>query len=251
MERQRNVDGDELRMSKREQADRCNEALRKVYAEKKEMRLGSQQLRCKQIRQDARRRGFEFHLTQAKLEEITGEDAKCYHCHGTNDGRPLGADRIDPNVKAYTDDGVVPSCSQCNISRNLLGMDAFHQACKNVANYELSGENAKHMVPYTMPFDHRSLARKASSYEDVERGAAKRKLAFELTNHQYQKIRRKPCHYCGLHSKRHIGIDRLDNSQGYTCVNSRPCCTACNMMKYKYSRDSFVAMCVAVARAHP
>lgn len=330
MERQRNVDGDELRMSKREQADRCNEALRKVYAEKKRndlqslkrkmkmdnknkvkqmkkpvpegmarCRVGPHYVpesdamfcpiadlgmvgfkgtagRCKrqyckvhfkkatlafrkfkktpkgrmlQMKQDAKSRGFEFNLTQAKLEEITGEDAKCYHCHGTNNGRPLGADRIDPNVKAYTDDGVVPSCSQCNMSRNLLGMDEFHQACRNVANYELSGENTKAMVPWTMSSGHK--VKGVVSYGGCKSSAAKRKLAFELTQDQYQKIRRKPCHYCGLHSKHHIGIDRLDNSQGYTIVNSRPSCTTCNMMKKTYSRDSFVAMCVAVARAHP
>jgi len=41
-----------------------------------------------------------------------------------------------------------------------------------------------------------------------------------------------PCEYCGGSlPKAGYGLDRKDNSLGYTSENSVPCCTRCNTMK--------------------
>lgn len=38
------------------------------------------------------------------------------------------------------------------------------------------------------------------------------------------------CHYCGDSQKR-IGLDRIDNSKGYTLDNVLPCCPTCNVIR--------------------
>jgi hypothetical protein len=66
---------------------------------------------------------------------------------------------------------------------------------------------------------------------------------FELTFEQFAEITHQPCKYCGkswefLSSLRNgplLGIDRWDNSLGYTVQNSVSCCTLCNFAK----RDIF------------
>ncbi len=37
------------------------------------------------------------------------------------------------------------------------------------------------------------------------------------------------------------GVDRYDNSMGYTLANSKPCCTFCNNAKHKYSISEFLS----------
>lgn len=47
------------------------------------------------------------------------------------------------------------------------------------------------------------------------------------------------CSYCGIKEK--LGIDRVDNSVGYTKENSVPCCKLCNFMKKAMSRNDFLS----------
>lgn len=69
---------------------------------------------------------------------------------------------------------------------------------------------------------------------------------FELNIEQFHEITQKNCIYCGCNPKNVIkketktkgertfiynGIDRVDNSKGYTLENSVPCCGTCNLMK--------------------
>jgi hypothetical protein len=96
----------------------------------------------------------------------------------------------------------------------------------------------------------------AVSYKN---GAEKRKLCWELDESFLRGLEEKPCAYCGdLPSPKKIhwrafcavpvhGIDRVDNSVGYTVKNSVPCCAACNVMKMDTGRDDFVRQCVKIA----
>jgi hypothetical protein len=72
-------------------------------------------------------------------------------------------------------------------------------------------------------------------------GAKKRGLVFELTlEHITHFLWKKPCQYCGDEA---LGIDRVDNTVGYTVANSVPCCKTCNLMKYRYTVEGFLAKC--------
>lgn len=82
--------------------------------------------------------------------------------------------------------------------------------------------------------------------------AKKRGLEFELTFEQFLKITAQKCHYCGEPpAQKHIvnrkwqtafiynGIDRINNSMGYTNLNCVPCCKICNTMKGTLDYDTF------------
>lgn len=43
------------------------------------------------------------------------------------------------------------------------------------------------------------------------------------------------------------GIDRVDNSQGYTTANTVPCCKACNIAKNDREVEEFLAWATRVA----
>ena len=83
-------------------------------------------------------------------------------------------------------------------------------------------------------------------YRIVKSGAKQRNYSFELTLEQYQDIIEQPCTYCG-ESEKKIGVDRVDNTQGYTVENSAPCCKTCNMMKSNKTLETFLTHVTKIA----
>jgi hypothetical protein len=78
-------------------------------------------------------------------------------------------------------------------------------------------------------------------YKDWGRRAYKRGLVFELTHSQFVSIVLKPCTYCGfMQTNECIGIDRIDNSKGYTVENSTSCCKTCNRIKHAFEKEFFL-----------
>jgi hypothetical protein len=86
--------------------------------------------------------------------------------------------------------------------------------------------------------------------------AKNRGHSFDLTDEEAKDLMLQNCTYCNaepnnvsygsLGSKRmhgkfiYNGIDRIDNSLGYTIDNTVPCCAICNRMKSSYTLDEFV-----------
>ena len=90
-------------------------------------------------------------------------------------------------------------------------------------------------------------------YGKYKHSAVTRGLSFCLTKDQLYRLVRQGCHYCGAlpekavttKNKRHCflcnGVDRKDNSKGYTPENSLPCCSRCNSAKSDMPYDDFLA----------
>lgn len=84
-------------------------------------------------------------------------------------------------------------------------------------------------------------------YTQYRTNAIKRNLEFSLTVEEFVGINHKPCHYCGgMNNYVRIaqsgnGIDRKDNSKGYTLENSVPCCSICNRAKHAMDYDEFIS----------
>jgi len=87
---------------------------------------------------------------------------------------------------------------------------------------------------------------------DYKRNSKKRGYSYELTNEQFEEITQKNCYYCGakpnnIHkTRRHYngdyiynGLDRIDNSKGYTIDNIVPCCKICNFAKRNLTSQEF------------
>lgn len=87
-------------------------------------------------------------------------------------------------------------------------------------------------------------------------GAISRGYSQELTFDQWMELSLSNCYYCDpstvtrVNSKTFVrnGIDRKDNSIGYTVENCVPCCFRCNKMKKVLHHDEFIAAVVAIYR---
>lgn len=85
---------------------------------------------------------------------------------------------------------------------------------------------------------------------DYKIGAKKRNLEYSLTEEQVIILISRPCKYCkispsqirnrGKHQLIYNGIDRIDNTIGYTKDNCVSCCKTCNMMKRDLTVKEFL-----------
>ena len=97
---------------------------------------------------NAKRRGYDFNLTEEQFKEMTQKD--CYYCGAKpnqffkqkyhNNYRKFngdfiynGLDRIDSN-KGYTIDNIVPCCSICNYAKHNLTLQEFQDWIEKVYN---------------------------------------------------------------------------------------------------------------------
>lgn len=86
-------------------------------------------------------------------------------------------------------------------------------------------------------------------YKRYKLSAKKRKLRFDLSIDDFSNYWNNKCYYC--HDKiQTIGVDRYDNSQGYTVFNCVPCCTHCNMGKWRFNALEFIEHCKKIAMFH-
>lgn len=95
-------------------------------------------------------------------------------------------------------------------------------------------------------------------YASYKAAAAKRNYAFLLSKEDFKKLTESVCYYCGAppaavhvahhdRSKESIqhesyvfnGVDRVENSLGYTPENSVACCKFCNISKRERSIPEF------------
>lgn len=83
------------------------------------------------------------------------------------------------------------------------------------------------------------------------RSAERRGLAFELDRAEFLRVIACPCAYCGAmppaDTKRN-GLDRVDNSAGYTPQNIVPCCYPCNQMKGTRTSQAFLDHVASIMR---
>jgi hypothetical protein len=76
-------------------------------------------------------------------------------------------------------------------------------------------------------------------YND-QRSAAKRGHEWSLSRKTYEELRVANCSYCGIEANPTHGIDRLDNTKGYTEENSVTACATCNYAKRKMTVSEFI-----------
>lgn len=104
----------------------------------------------------------------------------------------------------------------------------------------LRNENRRNVGLKFRKYDNTLIGSLYSIYRNT---AKRRRRAFELTFEAFQSLVTKPCHYCGdpgewrtNGSQQYTafvnGIDRVDNSGGYTLDNVVPCCKRCNASKH-------------------
>jgi len=113
-------------------------------------------------------------------------------------------------------------------------------------------------------YNDRSMPAFNAVYHMYKRTAKKRGLLFDIPIIIFRDMTKKECYYCGIYesntqrikSGEHIseytynGIDRVDNTKGYTLDNIVPCCRHCNIAKNELTHSNFIALCKRVAARH-
>lgn len=87
-------------------------------------------------------------------------------------------------------------------------------------------------------------------FERYKWGAKLRKHSFELSFDYFLSLITSGCYYCGA-IENFVGVDRLDNTRGYTPDNVVPCCFPCNGMKGTRKLEIFLEKCRDIAKKHP
>jgi hypothetical protein len=77
-----------------------------------------------------------------------------------------------------------------------------------------------------------------SVFRSYQRKSVRRGLTFDITIEQFEALVSSPCAYCG--DRDVVGVDRVHASGGYTKNNVVPCCSGCNYLKRKLSREQFL-----------
>jgi hypothetical protein len=80
------------------------------------------------------------------------------------------------------------------------------------------------------------------SYASYRSRAEKKELEFAITNDNYKSIILQDCYLCGKKSTETNtnGIDRVDNTIGYTVDNCKACCKECNHMKNNFGLEELL-----------
>lgn len=100
------------------------------------------------------------------------------------------------------------------------------------------------------------------AHNNYRRNARNRGLQFELSVDEFRSITSANCHYCGATPSnshkaarpregavayRYNGIDRVDNSIGYSAGNIVSCCQTCNRAKSDMPQGEFLAWIERIA----
>ena len=131
---------------------------------------------------------------------------------------------------------LVKKCTRCEKDRSIeyfypknKEKGYFHPYCK-----PCSREYVKRFATDENRAKWRVLSRTLKPrYSATKRSANSRKIEFLLTLQEYEVlIEGKSCHYCsGKLPETRGGLDRMNNSIGYTLDNCVPCCVECNRIK--------------------
>ena len=116
--------------------------------------------------------------------------------------------------------GAIRVCSPCDLER--------YNSCANC--YDRTNDKR-----FKLDEETKNLKYKLQYYK---RHAKARELTWELSDNEVLTIINKNCYYCGIDFSN--GIDRVENSIGYTVDNVVPCCSFCNHAKKNHSKQDFI-----------
>jgi hypothetical protein len=140
-----------------------------------------------------------------------------------------GAKNKHPTAQCICECGTVRTARMTKIRRGLV------RSCVPCSRSDGARRGG---IARSLPEDLRGLREKLGIYRANARA---KNITFELTETQVTTAMTKPCHYCGSTASPLNGMDRVNNSIGYTVSNVVPCCSTCNYAKRHLSVDQFIA----------
>jgi len=142
-------------------------------------------------------------------------------------------------------------CSKCNEEKE---ESSFFKDSSRLTGYSYICKNCKTTgKPVGGPSKGRGQATFNVLYNRYKGKARTRGYAWNLTKLEFSAIIKEHCHYCGIEPSRfyqspgtnggvvYNGVDRVDNTEGYTSDNIVACCTECNQAKMDRTEEVFRA----------
>lgn len=80
-----------------------------------------------------------------------------------------------------------------------------------------------------------------SALRNYKTSARKRQLVWAITDELFASLVISPCHYCGARPNSIHGVDRVDNTIGYTTPNVVTACKWCNRAKSTMTKAEFIS----------
>jgi len=194
------------------------------------------------------KRQKECNLTKEQYFELIQKP--CVYCSYYDENEINGIDRVNNSV-GYTLDNCVTACKHCNRMKHILHPVFFVGKAQLISKHQKrlleTAERAEFYKKWSI-----YIHKVPTSYVYVKRmSEEKRGLEYSLTKEQYDELIYKPCYLCGFKNGVGNGLDRQDNSIGYTYGNVLPCCSTCNMMKSFYIKDDFIAQMLKIKLEYP
>lgn len=176
-------------------------------------------------------RNLEFTISEEEFTVIVKNP--CYYCGIIQEKGFNGIDRLD-STKAYHKDNCVGCCEICNMMKGSLGPNVFIHRVEHMLTH-------LHIVQGNL-YPSEFSDTKGLSYSNYSGRANKKMLDFEISEGVFYSKREETCYLCGKEKSdiHNNGIDRFDNTKGYTKENIRSCCWNCNYMKKNYEYPCFI-----------
>lgn len=179
----------------------------------------------------ARSRKIPFNLTAEEFYSFW--QLPCNYCGSKLE--TCGLDRVDSNL-GYQTGNLVSCCEQCNFAKLDRELFDFIEHIKKLYSNIVSIKSAKttnHHYEYceSISFENRR-------FHKYYHSAKERNIPWSLSREEFFSLWAAPCFYCQSPIEK-IGVDRINNDEGYSVGNITSCCETCNKMKLDYSIDEF------------
>lgn len=201
----------------------------------------------------ARLKKLPFDFSEDEFKTLVTQP--CYYCGIVDDKGFNGIDRMNQS-RGYIQSNVVSCCAMCNWLKGSLDSATFIKRSRHLISFSQPPHIQIH--PECFP------DAKCVSYASYRSRAEKKELEFAISNDEYKSIIREDCYLCGkkssdpfstnpllAESPAHFehtevtrntnGIDRVDNTLGYTVENCKACCKECNHMKNNFVLEDLFA----------
>jgi hypothetical protein len=165
--------------------------------------------------------------------------AQCFYCQFKSEKTLNGIDRMDSS-KNYEKSNCVSCCKICNFIKGSLDPTTFVERCQHISKH-FNGIGVYH--PELFPNSS------SVSQESYRVRALNKNIEFSLTKEQFETTIQQNCYYCKKETTSiHLnGIDRKNNTIGYTIENCVSCCSECNYMKGCLTDCVFIESCKKIA----
>lgn len=170
----------------------------------------------------------------------------CFYCGKFSKNGFVGIDRYD-NTKGYILSNIKPCCKDCNMMKNDMPPQAFIDKAKSIVDFKR--DNTSISIAYVEKWKEIYRTKGTKTYTTYKNNVMNhRHIPFNLTEKEYDTFLDKSCYLCGIstsHDHKN-GIDRIDNTKGYSSDNCKSCCTHCNLMKKSSDLSVFLEHCALI-----